>query len=239
MRILSLLIVIVGLMSCGSQKALIGDNFNIVMDKGSCFGSCPVYTLSINNKGYAMFDGERFTDKIGKHGMQLAPKKFQALANAFKAAKLGEMDDDYPSSIADLPNTTLGYVNNDFSKRISGKEERPQKLKDLQSMLEDITQMEGWISLEKPEEKEEKVKEENLIKNEIIIKFKPGTFISKWMKQFKDYSMFVKKPLNDDRSMWLTHFNTNKVDPDKFLAQIKRDAAVESAEFNKKVEARD
>lgn len=238
MRILSTIILAILLTSCGTKKAMIGEDFNITMQKGSCFGSCPVYTLSIDKNGYATYDGERFTDKIGKHGMQIAPDKFQAIANAFASADLASFDDDYPSNIADLPSATIAYANNAFTKRITGKRERPQKVKDLQAMLEEISQMDSWESLEPKEEVVEKVKKEDLIKNEIIIKFAPGTFISKWMKQFKDYSLYVQKPLDDDRSIWLTHFNDKKIDPERLLATIKQDPAVESAEFNKKVEKR-
>lgn len=238
MRIFSAILLSFLLFSCGTKKALIGDNFNVTMQKGSCFGSCPVYTLSIDSKGYALFEGERFTDKIGKHGMQLDPKQFQTIANAFSAANLPAFEDDYPSQIADLPSTTLAYINSSINKRITGKRERPQKVKDLQSMLEDIAQADGWQSLEPEEDIAEKVKEEDLIKNEIIIKFVPGTFISKWMKQFKDYSLYVQKPLDDTRMIWLTHFNDRKIDPERLLSQIKQDPAVESAEFNKKVEKR-
>lgn len=241
MRIFCVLILISSLISCGTQKAVIGDNFSVTMDKGSCFGSCPVYSLNINKTGYAMFEGERFTDKIGKHGLQLQTNKFNAIAKAFADADLPSFNDNYPSDIADLPSTTIAYVNNAITKRITGKKERPQKVLDLQSMLEDITQMEGWISLDTTatEAIVEKPKDEDLIKNEIIIKFSPGTFISRWMKQFKDYSMYVKKPLTDDKMTWLTHFNIKKVDPDTFLDQIKKDPAVMEAEFNKKVEKRD
>jgi len=80
--------------------------------------------------------------------------------------------------------------------------------------------------------------EKNLIKNEIIIKFKHGTFISKWMKKFKEYSLYVQKPLDDSRYTWLTHFNEKKIDPERLLSQIKQDPSVENAEFNKKVEKR-
>lgn len=241
MRILCAILLIASLVSCGSQKALIGDNFSVTMDKGSCFGSCPVYSLNINNKGYASYEGERFTDKIGNHGLQLPSSKFNAVAKAFADADLASFDDNYPSNIADLPNTTIAYINNTLSKRISGKEERPQKLKDLQGMLEEIAQMDGWMSLDTiaAEDLVEKTKDEDLIKNEIIIKFAAGTFISRWMKQFKDYSLYVKKPLADDKMTWLTHFNVKKIDPETFLDQIKKDPAVIEAEFNKKVKKRE
>ena len=240
MRFLSLLLLITALISCGTKKALIGDNFSVTMDKGSCFGSCPVYSLNINNKGYALYEGERFTDKIGKHGMQLPSQKFESIASAFASADMASFDDNYPSSIADLPSTTIAYVNNTLTKRVTGKEERPQKLKDLQAMLEEVAQMEGWTSLDTTatEDLVAKTKEEDYIKNEIIIKFAPGTFISRWMKQHKDYALYVKKPLTDDKMTWLTHFNSKKIDPDTFLAQIQQDPAVETAEFNKKVEKR-
>lgn len=240
MRIFSCTLALILITSCSTQKALIGDNFNISMDKGSCFGSCPVYTLSIDNKGYATFEGERFTDKVGKHGLQLQSQKLDEIATAFSSADLASYDDNYPSDISDLPITTIAYINNTFQKRISGKVERPEKIKELQSMLEDIAQMDGWMSLDTAavEMVKPTPKEEAIIKNEIIIKFKSGTFISKWLKQYKEYSLYVKKPLDDTRTTWVTQFNDRSIDPYELLQLLKEQPEVESAEFNKKVTKR-
>jgi len=41
----------IGIISCGSQKKLAGDSLAIFFQKGGCFGSCPVYTMSIDQDG--------------------------------------------------------------------------------------------------------------------------------------------------------------------------------------------
>lgn len=241
MRILIAFLIAVSIASCSTQKALIGDDFKVSMEKGSCFGTCPVYSLSIDKVGYAIFDGERFTDKIGEHGMQLPKSKLEEVATAFSEADFMSFDNNYPSSMSDLPLVHLVYQNNTLVKRVSGKDDRPQKLRDLQSILEGIAQSDGWVSLDTTtvtEEVVEEPKEDLNIYNEIIIKFKPGTFISKWLKQFKPYSLYVKKPLDDDRMTWVTNFDMKKIEPEELLEMVKSDPVVLEAEFNKKTSKR-
>jgi len=143
-----------------------------------------------------------------------------------------------------LPLITIKYKNGDEEKTITGKQERPDAIKELQRMLEDISKMEGYISLEPKEEEvveeetEEEEKDDSLIENEFIVKFNKGTFISKWIKGYKEYKLSVKRPLTDDRLTWLLQYNKATMDPQEFLAKLQADSALESVEVNKKMESR-
>lgn len=236
---ISLLII----MACGSSKALIGDDFAVSMKKGSCFGSCPVYSLAIDKKGNMIYDGERFTDKIGKHSLKLSKEELKDLAADFNDANLSQFSDTYKSNITDLPTVTISHTNNGKSKTVSGKSNLPDKVLELQNLMETVAAKEGWVSLEpakvKKAKEEEKEKEDTeIVDNEIIVQFKKGTFISRWLKGYKDYKLNVSKPLTDDRMTWLLRFDKRSIDPRDLLYKVKQDPGIESAEFNRKLTAR-
>jgi len=235
----SFVAVILCLVSCASQKSMIGDNFLVGLQKGACFGSCPVYTLEIDKTGMAQFDGQRFTDKIGKHQLLLDKAQLQKIANAFNTAALESFKSEYKSNSSDLPEINLSFKNTGIDKTIIGKDNRPEEVLALQTMLEEIVESEGWISLEplaaeQKEEEEEEVK----IEREIIVEFASGTIISRWLKQFKEFEMYVKKPITEDRKTWIVQYDKSLINPQVMLHKVQSAKGVVSAQFNTKVVGR-
>lgn len=49
-----------------------------------CYGRCPVYTLTINNRGEGVFTGTRFTAVTGERRFQATPEQFDAFAYALR-----------------------------------------------------------------------------------------------------------------------------------------------------------
>lgn len=241
---LGIIILVAFALGCSSKKALIGEDLSISMAKGACFGSCPVYDIKVDHTGKAIYNGERFTSKVGKHSLQLTKAEFESLVTAFEAADLSKYKDMYESEIADLPTIKIGYTNNGKSKSVKGKHERPEKIKDLQALLEKIVDSDQWISLEPVSSTEEEVAEEEvveeevIIKEQLIIKFKPGTIISRWLKEYRSNKLYVNKPLDPERTTWLVNFDSSTVEPQALLDEIAGDPAVESVEFNKEVKNR-
>lgn len=229
------LVLVFASIGCGSKKVLVTEDFKIAMKKGGCFGSCPVYTISVDQNGLATFNGERFTEKFGVHTLQLDKREFDDLANAFASADLMQYDDFYESPIPDMPSITIDYVNNGTSKTIRGKGERPQPVIDLQRKLEDLANREDWISMEPAEEEvvEEEEEEEAVVENEFIIKFKNGTWLSKWVKSYNEFGLRVDKPLSDDKMTWLIRYDKSKMESDAFYEKLSADQYIESVEYNK------
>lgn len=234
----SFVAVILCLVSCASQKSMIGDNFLVGLQKGACFGSCPVYTLAIDKTGLAQFDGQRFTDKIGKHQLQLDKSQLQNIAIAFNTADLNSFKSEYKSNTTDLPEINISYKNTDIEKSIVGKDNRPEEVLALQTMLEDIVESDGWISLEPLAEEKEEEEEKVHIEREIIVEFASGTIISRWLRQFKEFEMYVKKPLSDDRKTWIVQYDKSLINPQVMLHKVQSAKGVVSAQFNTKVVGR-
>lgn len=232
------------LYSCKSNQLAVAEDFNLKMDKGACFGSCPVYSLEIDHQGNAIYEGKRFTEKSGLYKYKLAKDQFKQVTDQLTLMNFFALQDNFKSNVADLPTVTIAHKHKGLSKSISGKDTRPKRVLDLQKILEDIAQSDGWVSIEPIAPKNEDVVEEEeeepaeIIEREMIIHFKPSTIISRWMKNYREYQMYVKKPLSDDKKTWIVQYNTGLINPQVLLHKVQTDPGVESAEFNTKAEAR-
>ena len=232
------------LYSCKSNQLAVAEDFNLKMDKGACFGSCPVYSLEIDHQGNALYEGKRFTEKSGLHKYKLSKDQFKQVNDQLALMNFFALQDNFKSNVADLPTVTIAHTHKGLSKSISGKDTRPKRVLDLQKILEDIAQSDGWVSIEPIAPKNEDVVEEEeeepaeIIEREMIIHFKPSTIISRWMKNYREYQMYVKKPLSDDKKTWVVQYNTSLINPQVLLHKVQTDPGVESAEFNTKAEAR-
>ena len=82
--------------SCKTNEAfseMKKEDILISMKKGACFGSCPVYTLSIYDGGYAHFEGKNYTDKNGSWLRELDKKTYKSLIEAFDNSNFIGFDD--------------------------------------------------------------------------------------------------------------------------------------------------
>lgn len=208
-----------------------------------CFGKCPVYKIAIYEGGYTKYYGDRFSDKLGVYDKTISKETFKMLVNAFEAANFYEYKDEYESNVPDAPIVLITYQSKKSSKKtVKGKLERPQELKDLQVLLEDIASSDGWNLLEKPkkdadEEKKEEVKK--LIKTEIIIEPKPNIAMSKWFNEKKElYGVRIIKKIAPNLNLWLITFDTKKVDGDMMLQILHNDPDILNAEFNARTSLR-
>ena len=119
----------------------------IVMDKNPCFGTCPFYTLTIYEQGYASFEGKKDVNKLGMNTKKLTKKEYDGVMRAFRAANYFELEDDYPSQVSDLPKTAITYNKDGNSKTITGDDlSRPEIVMSLDNILTQIAESEGWTS---------------------------------------------------------------------------------------------
>lgn len=236
---------VLAIFACKTNQIAISEDFNLKMEKGACFGSCPVYSLEIDNQGNALYDGKRFTDKSGVHKYKLSTEQFKQVTDQLTLMNFFALQDNFKSNVADLPTVTIAHTHRGLSKSISGKDTRPKRVLELQKILEEIAQGDGWVSVEPISPKnedivaeEEEEEEAEIIEREMIIHFKPSTIISRWMRNYREFQMYVKKPLTDDKKTWVVQYNTKLINPQVLLHKVQSDPGVESAEFNTKAEAR-
>ncbi len=202
----------------------------VELTKSPCFGSCPVYTLTIYENGLAMFKGERNTDKLGLFMKKIGKEEVKRLTNKCVAANLWQFQDLYKSRIPDLPTVTLTYYEGKERKTITGKRERPVPVLDIEAMLDDIAFSEGWRQVEgAPSDLQP-----GAIPNELIVKLNRGIEALAWSKRYGEQEVSLKKSLSEDKTFWLITFNDENIDPREMIQLLRQDKDVFSVRFNQK-----
>lgn len=72
-----------------------------------CFGSCPIYTVTIAGDGRVTYDGGFHVAFAGRVEEQVDPAAVAALIEQFRAAQFFGLEDRYEAPVTDLPSTVL------------------------------------------------------------------------------------------------------------------------------------
>lgn len=218
---------------CGSATGMNLGNMNkvIEMTKGPCYGPCPVFTLTIYDKGIVSYKGERYTDRLGTYVKKLEKGEMERLLREFKNANLWQYKDAYRGRIPDMQSVSITYYEGSRKKTVTGKEIRPNSVKWLESLLDQVAQSNaGWVQKEAPEDNVP----DYLIPNELVVELADGIDPEEWAKSYVQADMLLEKRLNDTE-FWVFSFDDGLITPDVMLEQVRMDKNVVSAEFNKQI----
>ncbi|MCB9311042.1 MAG: hypothetical protein H6567_13380 [Lewinellaceae bacterium] len=251
MRYVVVFISLVTLFSCSTSKKVLKMDKNkasFSLEKGSCLGKCSVYNLHIYPDKVAVFEGIANTELYGIYYKNLSVEDYNALTKAFNDADFMSLKDDYYSDIIDFPLIKLGFTKDKVRKVISGKNDRPKALLDLQLKLEDVVYSKGWQMAKAYEQVvtpveetnvEHKAPQEEIIENQIIIEPNPNTFLAKWIKKYSDFNVSLVKKIAPNLNLWVITYNNTKISPKDFLETLRLDPDLKSAEFNRKITPRE
>ena len=88
---------------------------SISYETGPCFGACPVYRLTVQRDGAAVFEGIRFTKVQGRREFRLSPARYRAFASRLAPLRprTGDVRFDAPPRCervaTDLPSVTVRW----------------------------------------------------------------------------------------------------------------------------------
>ena len=201
----------------------------IEMSKGPCYGSCPIFTITVYSNGVVAYKGERFTNKNGLSIKVLSKSKHQSLLSEFADADLWQYKDVYRSQIPDLQTVTMTYYDEGDIKSIVGRDGRPSIVLRLEKMLDEIADAGDWKLIEKvsyglPP---------HVVADELIVQLADDVEPTTWIKKYAKQKMTVVKALPNNL-YWVVKFNTDIMPPREMLGFVRRDDFVLSAEFNKR-----
>ena len=104
------------------------------MHKGGCYGTCPIYSLSLYEDRLVKYNGKRFTENQGVHQWQLSKKDFEVI----KSILSEKFNSNYTHNleVQDLPQTSLN-IKNTYQIKFKGGCPKAFKseLKQIQSLL--------------------------------------------------------------------------------------------------------
>ena len=228
--------------SCKSNKQVKNidkEETRFSLKKSACFGKCPTYKLTIAQSGYATFEGVANTDKLGIYGKQISNDQFKHIVKQFEDSNFESFPVKFQSQIADLPTNTIGYHDGKVFREISGKEDRPEQVMQLQFLLEKIADSGNWTLLQSQKELDQTKKPDVVnIYSEVIIEPIPGTLIPKWIASMDQYGVRLMKKIAPTLNLYLITYDAKSISAEEFLKALKRDENIKSAEFNKKTSNR-
>ena len=102
--------------------------------KGGCYGTCPIYSISVDKNRKIKYEGKRFVDAIGTYNWIMNEKDFNTL-NALIDKKF-KADYTHNMEVQDLPLTRLNIKNKHHVKfKGSCPIEFKKELKQIEMLL--------------------------------------------------------------------------------------------------------
>ena len=127
----------------------------LALERGPCFGACPVYTVSVRGSGLVRFEGRRFVRDSGVVTEMIAAARVDSLLRAVQAAGFFDFADDYRYGApgcgryaTDLPTVVLEVRAPDGArKRVRhdrGCADAPPALSHLEQRIDEVLGTGRW-----------------------------------------------------------------------------------------------
>lgn len=131
------------LSSCASvddcRKGITVQNTSVTLEKGMCFGKCPVYSGTILGDGQIMYDGRRFTEREGIYVGALSESKLCELITLLRQADLANQPSEKLDNVPDAPISELRVVFLGKVYTYKWNMGTPDALKRIETFIEDNT----------------------------------------------------------------------------------------------------
>jgi hypothetical protein len=124
----------------------------IVLERGPCFGTCPIYRVTLRSDGTATFVGWNHVGRVGVYHGAITAADFRRVADRFASARFRELDDSYLQPIMDLPVVRTTLVRGDSGRKVVldhgvvgvAAVEGPAVLLELQAAIDRVADGIAW-----------------------------------------------------------------------------------------------
>ena len=215
----------------------------VELDRGTCFGQCPSFSMTIYTNGLIKFNGRKFTAKEGFHERTISQNEVESLRKLLEDAKLWQYQDEYDRGISDVQTIRLKYYDEDYrtkSIRMRGVTEE-ESLNTLVSYLTEMSTTGTWAPIQSNSSISTKTDDEipeYVISNELIVKLKPDAQPEALTRRFASEGMQLDRPVSAPMHIYLYTFRADQTDPREMLQRVRAADGVVEAEFNKRLGGR-
>jgi len=143
MRTAYFLAFILLLTDCAGKKPVIS---KIDFEADACFGTCPVFTISVLADGTAYYDAQMYNDQEGKFKTIIEKTRLDSLKRLIELGNILALKDNYSIPVTDHPTYTLSVqYSNGRQKTIrdygpSG----PDELKEIYHFIFSLRKTQTW-----------------------------------------------------------------------------------------------
>lgn len=123
-------------------------NAVISLERGACFGTCPIYKVRIFQDGTVIYEGENFVDITGEQRSQIDPATVEQMLAVLADAGYFEWDEAYDSmTVSDLPYITTSATRDGEThqiRRYAGDDSAPLTLPFLENWIDIMAGTPAW-----------------------------------------------------------------------------------------------
>ena len=121
----------------------------ITLERTECFGSCPVYRLTILGDGTVIYEGIRFAQVQGTNKTIISEDKIRQLVSEFQKIDYFSLRDSYEErNVTDMPSAITSLTINGNKKTVRhyhGDLSTPTELTELEDKIDEIVNTNQWI----------------------------------------------------------------------------------------------
>lgn len=135
--------------------AAVSSESRVTLERGPCYGTCPVYSVAVDADGGVTFEGERHVASTGTSTHTIEPAAAAALMQSLAADGFFELSDRYVYKAAacgpyhtDAPVVTLTLVLDGRTKTVEhdyGCQGAPASLGRMQARIDSVAGVSRWI----------------------------------------------------------------------------------------------
>lgn len=158
----------------------------VTLKRTHCFGTCPVYELSVFADGTVEWNGKQYVGTVGEASAMLSKQQVDDLIQTLAASRFSTFQNSYKSQTTDLPTTFLTFTYDGATKTVEDYASGPDELHRLELLVEQMSNSHRWrhdkdsaLTLESIEPSYrsttgEDLKNEMIVLDDIYLKIKPG-----------------------------------------------------------------
>ncbi len=144
-----MIICMLGVASVNAQETK--SNVAITLERTACFGSCPIYTITILESGEVIYNGDRFVDVTGEQISEIPPETVALMVKAFQDAGYFDWKEAYDKmTVTDMPYITTSVTVDGKTHKIvryAGDDSAPLELPFLEQWIDAMTNSGLWTGV--------------------------------------------------------------------------------------------
>lgn len=117
----------------------------ISLERTACFGTCPVYKLSVYRSGRVEFDGKEHVQEKGRRSGRISAADFARLVGKIEEINFFGLNDRYHANVTDLPTTTTSVTRGNRTKTVEDYFAGPAGLKEFEDLIDEVAKSSIWI----------------------------------------------------------------------------------------------
>jgi hypothetical protein len=124
----------------------------IRLERTSCLGTCPVYSVTIDARGTVTYVGQRHVRAIGRRTARIDPGLVATLLGKAERIHFFDLRDTYPDgtarSASDLPATIVTITVNGYTKHVQDYFGTPDVVREFEREIDEAAHTVRWIFLD-------------------------------------------------------------------------------------------